>query len=241
MSNTPSSIPIVKIYSDGGADPNPGKGGFGVVLLYQGHRKEFSQGYLLTSNNRMELMGVIFGLRQLKKPCIVDVYTDSQYVVQAIEKGWAAKWRANHWYQAKYKKTVNSDLWERLLDLIEEHVSVKFHWIKGHAGNIENERCDELATLALNGENLIEDEGYLSNKLLEEDESYSNQKITKVGDLCRKCFTPVVKRIPANKKPKNHQSYYFEYYLFCPKCKTIYMIESAKVHQKPSSDKDLFS
>lgn len=158
------NIPKVTVYSDGGAEPNPGKGGFGVIMIYGEYRKEFSQGYRLTTNNRMELMGVIFALEQLKKPCIVDIYTDSQYVVNGITKGWAQRWRANNWYRTKKEKAINYELWEQLLNLISANVQVKFHWIKGHAGYFENERCDTLATEALNGENLLEDLGYKNQK-----------------------------------------------------------------------------
>ena len=159
-------VPEVNIYSDGGANPNPGKGGFGVILTYKKFRKELNEGYQLTTNNRMELMGVIFGLKSLKKKSIVNVYTDSRYVVDGINKGWVAKWKLKNWYRTKDQKAKNRDLWSKLLNLISKHQEVKFHWIKGHVGHIENERCDKLATLALNGEILQKDNGYLNDEQL---------------------------------------------------------------------------
>ncbi|MBP1673302.1 MAG: RNase [Bacteroidetes bacterium] len=157
-------IPEINLYSDGGAEPNPGKGGFGVVMSYKGKKKEFSQGYKLTTNNRMELMGVIYGLERLKTKSIVHIYTDSRYVVDGITNGWALKWKSKNWYKSKGVKALNPDLWDRLLTLISEQQKVIFHWIKGHNGHPENERCDELASLALNGHNLLEDRVYMSLK-----------------------------------------------------------------------------
>ena len=153
-------IPEIELYSDGGAEPNPGKGGFGVIMSYKGFKKEFSEGYRLTTNNRMELMGVIYGLERLKTKSIVNVYSDSQYVVDGITQGWAANWKSNNWYRTKTKKAINIDLWDKLLDLIAKQERVTFNWIRGHVGHPENERCDVLANLALNGENLLDDIGY---------------------------------------------------------------------------------
>ena len=134
----------VTIYTDGACSGNPGPGGYGAILMYGSHKKELSGGDANTTNNRMELMGVITALEALNRPCQVDLYTDSQYVVNAIEKGWARKWQANGWMRNKKDKALNPDLWERLLDLLETH-QVTFHWVKGHAENPYNNRCDELA------------------------------------------------------------------------------------------------
>lgn len=229
-------IPKVELYSDGGAEPNPGKGGYGVILSHKGYRKEFCQGYKLTTNNRMELMGVIVGLKQLKTKSEVQVYTDSKYVVDGIEKGWAERWKKNNWLRTKNEMAINSDLWKRLLELCSEHI-VKFNWIKGHVGHLENERCDFLASTAIKSNNLLEDEGFdgISNNHLSSNSVLSKVpqlhpviKIKNVGDLCRKCQTPVEKRIPKNKKIKKDQVYYFEYYLYCPKCQEMYLVEEAK-------------
>ncbi|MCL2217909.1 MAG: ribonuclease HI [Defluviitaleaceae bacterium] len=138
----------VTIYTDGACSGNPGPGGYGVVMLYGEHRRELSGGEAETTNNRMEMMGVIKGLESLKQPCEVDVYSDSRYVVDAIQKGWALRWRENNWKRNKKEAALNPDLWETLLSLLEKH-SVTFHWVKGHAGNPENERCDELAREAI--------------------------------------------------------------------------------------------
>ena len=134
----------VTIYTDGACSGNPGPGGYGAILMYGSHKKELSGGEANTTNNRMELMGVITALKALNRPCQVDLYTDSQYVVNAIEKGWARKWQANGWMRNKKDKALNPDLWQMLLDLLEVH-QVTFHWVKGHAENPYNNRCDELA------------------------------------------------------------------------------------------------
>lgn len=143
----------VVIYTDGACSGNPGPGGYGVVMLYKGFRKELSGGFQNTTNNRMEILGVVEGLSKLKEKCKVTVYTDSQYVVNAIEKGWAKKWRANGWMRNKKEPALNADLWERLLKLCEFH-NVNFIWVRGHAGNPENERCDRLAVEASKQPNL---------------------------------------------------------------------------------------
>ena len=141
------------IYSDGGCLGNPGPGGYGVVLIYGGHRRELSGGYRLTTNNRMELLGAIAGLEALKEPCTVTLYTDSQYVVNGISKGWAKRWRQNGWMRNKEEKALNADLWERLLALCDRHQAT-FVWVRGHAGNEENERCDTLSKAAAQGKAL---------------------------------------------------------------------------------------
>ncbi|WP_321308180.1 ribonuclease HI [Marinifilum fragile] len=233
--NLSKKIPKIELYSDGGADPNPGKGGYGVILSWKGHRKEFSEGFELTTNNRMELLGVISGLKKLKTKSEVEVYTDSKYVADAIEKGWAKKWKENNWFRNKKEKAINIDLWEELLPLLEKH-QVKFFWVKGHNGHPENERCDQLATQALNSDNLKKDIAY------EEFLKSGNPtgKIEKEGDLCRKCNTPVVKRMSNPKRKKSKQSYYFEYYMLCPNCKAMYMVEEAKREIDDSKDPSLF-
>lgn len=137
----------VRAYSDGSAIGNPGPGGYGVVLVWNGQEKEISAGFRNTTNNRMELLGAITALEALKRPCRVVLSTDSQYVVNGIEKGWAKKWRSNGWRRNKKEMALNPDLWERLLNAIEKH-SVTFEWVRGHAGHPENERCDVLANTA---------------------------------------------------------------------------------------------
>lgn len=149
----------VEIYTDGACSGNPGAGGYGVVLLYGNKRKEMSEGYRMTTNNRMEVLAVIKGLEALKEPCQVTLYSDSKYVVDAIQKGWVKKWKANGWYRNKKERASNVDLWERLLVQLERH-QVTFQWVKGHADNPENERCDELARGAIAAGNLLEDENY---------------------------------------------------------------------------------
>ena len=147
------------IYTDGACSGNPGPGGYGVVMLYKGLRKELSEGYRKTTNNRMEALAVIKGLEALKEPCQVTLYSDSKYVVDAVTKRWVHKWKANNWVKADKKKALNIDLWERMLELLGKH-KVVFVWVKGHADNVENERCDFLARQAIASGNLLDDEGF---------------------------------------------------------------------------------
>ena len=149
----------VHVYSDGGCSRNPGPGGYGVVLLYGDSRKELSGGYARTTNNRMELMGCIKGLEALEEKCPVTVFCDSQYVVNGIEKGWARRWKQNNWKRNKTDTAENSDLWSTLLELCEKH-DVSFRWVRGHDGNRENERCDELAVEMTRRGDLPPDCGY---------------------------------------------------------------------------------
>lgn len=135
----------IKIYTDGACSKNPGPGGWGAVLIYKSHRKEISGADAQTTNNRMELTAVIKALECLKEKCKIELFTDSKYVCDSIKKGWAESWRNNNWKKSDKKPAINADLWEILLNLISKH-DITFNWVKGHAGNIENERCDELAT-----------------------------------------------------------------------------------------------
>ena len=154
-----SELKEVTLYTDGACIGNPGPGGYGVVLLHNGYRKELSGGFRLTTNNRMEMMAVIVGLRALKERCRVTVFSDSQYVVEAGTKGWAQRWRENGWRRNKKERAINPDLWDQLLDLCSRH-DVTFRWVRGHAGIRENERCDQLATEAAVQPILPIDAGY---------------------------------------------------------------------------------
>ena len=138
----------VTIYTDGACSGNPGPGGYGTVLMYGSHRKELSGYSENTTNNRMEILGVIKGLEALKEPCEVDVFSDSKYVVDSINKKWIISWQKKNWMKDKTEPRLNADLWKVLLELLEKH-KVTFHWVKGHDGNTENERCDELARMAI--------------------------------------------------------------------------------------------
>lgn len=149
----------ILLYTDGAAKGNPGNGGYGVVLKFGKHRKELSQGFIETTNNRMELLAVIIGLEALTlKEYPVIIYSDSKYVVDAINKGWLSKWQ-----RTGFKKKKNVDLWKKLIPL-QSKLDLKFQWVKGHAGHPENERCDQLAVEAAESGNLIEDVGYNSSK-----------------------------------------------------------------------------
>ena len=136
----------VTIYTDGACSGNPGPGGWGAILIYGRHKRELSGGEAQTTNNRMELTAVISALELLKEPCAVELYSDSKYVIDALEKGWAVSWQAHGWRKGDKKPALNPDLWERLLELCRTH-KVTTHWVKGHAENEFNNRCDELAVM----------------------------------------------------------------------------------------------
>jgi ribonuclease HI len=149
----------VDIYTDGACSGNPGPGGYGIVMLYKNNRKEMQGCYRLTTNNRMEIIAAILALEALREPCIVRLYSDSRYLVDAIEKGWVARWQKNNWMRNKSDEAVNVDLWKRLLNQLERH-KVEFIWVRGHASNVENNRCDELARGAIHEGGFLVDEGY---------------------------------------------------------------------------------
>ena len=132
------------IYTDGACSGNPGPGGWGAILMYGEHKKELSGGEAQTTNNRMELTAVITALEALREPCVVELWSDSKYVIDGLSKGWAKGWRAKGWVKSDKKPALNPDLWERLLELEGKH-TLRYHWVKGHAENEFNNRCDELA------------------------------------------------------------------------------------------------
>ncbi len=134
----------VTLYTDGACSGNPGPGGWGAILEYMGHEKELSGGEESTTNNRMELTAVIMGLEALKEPCCVELYSDSKYVIDGLQKGWAEGWRKRGWVKSDKKPALNPDLWGRLLDLTAKH-TIRYHWVKGHAENEKNNRCDQMA------------------------------------------------------------------------------------------------
>ncbi len=162
---------VIQIYTDGACKGNPGPGGYGVVLISGGRKKELSGGFRKTTNNRMELLACIEGLNALKQQSKVVLTSDSKYVVNAMVKGWAKKWRSKGWKLSPSKPAKNPDLWAQLLDLCSEH-KVEFKWVKGHNDHPENERCDELAVAASNGKDLPTDVGY-EGELLPDDDLFS--------------------------------------------------------------------
>ncbi len=228
-------IKDVVIYTDGAAEPNPGPGGYGVVLMCGEHRRELSEGFKRTTNNRMELMGVIAGLEALKFKCSGTVYSDSKYVVDAVTLGWVKRWEENNWYRNRKKETKNIDLWQRFLEVFDKH-EIKLVWVKGHAGIEENERCDQLAVAAAMGDDLVDDAGYVEvdrdvmSKAKPARPVKRGLKIThkKEGEPCRHCQMPIEKRAPKKKRIKRNQTYYFQWHLYCPGCKRTYMVEEAK-------------
>lgn len=231
------------IYTDGAAEPNPGPGGYGVVLLTDGNRKELSGGFKLTTNNRMELLAVIAGLEALTQPTTAIVISDSQYVVDSIQKGYVSRWKRNGWRLVSKKRAKNVDLWERFLNVAGKH-KVTFKWVKGHAGTPENERCDQLAVAATKGANLPVDQGYLEELKLQDAErettpdlfsestnsaSHDNANAggTPAGQ-CPKCGASMIKKRPKASKRKPGQTYYFEWVTICSGCKRIYLEEADK-------------
>ncbi len=154
-----SDSKAVTIYTDGACSGNPGRGGYGAVLIYGAQRKELAGGFRLTTNNRMEIVAAISALQSLKQRCAVQLHTDSRYVVDSITKGWAKRWRAKSWRMPGGGVRPNADLWESLLDECARH-DVAFVWVRGHASNAENNRCDVLAVAAARGPDLPVDAGY---------------------------------------------------------------------------------
>lgn len=155
----PASRKHVTIHTDGGCKGNPGPGGFGAVLVCGHHRKELAAGYQLTTNNRMELRAAIAALETLTQPCSVDLHSDSKYLIDAMTKRWTASWQKRGWLKADRQPVKNRDLWQRLLDAANPH-QIHWHWVKGHAGHRENERCDALANAAITSPGLLDDEGF---------------------------------------------------------------------------------
>lgn len=153
----------IRVYTDGGCIDNPGPGGWAAVILDGETRREISGGYRLTTNNRMELQACIQALKSLRRGAKATLFTDSQYVANAVEKGWALRWRSRNWMRDRTHRAENADLWAELLGLLEDH-EVSFHWIRGHAGNAENERCDALARMATAGRDLLVDEVYETSR-----------------------------------------------------------------------------
>lgn len=237
-----SSLKHVIIYTDGAAEPNPGPAGYGVVLKYGGHRKELSGGFEVSTNNRMELLATIVGLEALTTECRVTLHSDSKYVVESVNNGSVFRWRENDWFRTRSSRAKNADLWKRFLAAYEKH-AVTLVWVKGHAAIPENEQCDQLAVAAAQAEERNIDLGYAEAD--EESRSFKpaiisgeprqGTKHKEEGEPCRKCGTPVEKRIP-RKKRKARQSYYFEWYLYCPGCKAMYMVEEAKRIIDPDED-----
>ena len=159
QSNSNSDRDTIIIYTDGACTGNPGKGGYGAVIIDGDRREELSGGYKLTTNNRMEMMAAIAALESLKSNSKVKLHSDSKYIVDAVVKGWAKKWQSKGWRRNAKEMAKNPDLWQELLDLCKTH-DVEFVWVRGHSGIPENERCDRLAVAAAHGSSLAEDEGY---------------------------------------------------------------------------------
>jgi len=153
---------FVEIYTDGACSGNPGPGGYGTILRFNGKEKELSEGFKETTNNRMELKAVLAGLAALKEKCEVKIYSDSKYIVDAINKGWLKKWKKNGWVRGKKDELKNKDLWKEADSLLSQH-DVTIEWVKGHSGHEENERCDQLAVNASKGESLKDDEPFTIN------------------------------------------------------------------------------
>jgi ribonuclease HI len=225
-------IPEVELFTDGGCDPNPGLGGYGVVLKFGTRRKELSGAYRETTNNRMELMAAIVGLSALLTRCRVRLTSDSEYLVESINKGRVKRWQEQGWWRSVNQRVANHDLWAKLLSLLAKH-EVVLIWTKGHAGNSENERCDALARLAVQSSVAEIDEGH------EQSKAGSPQSIPE-GHPCFKCSTPLIKRIPKKRKAKADRAYTYDWYLYCPGCSTMYMTDEGKRVTAKSDTHSLF-
>ncbi len=254
--DSPGRPTPVTIFTDGGAEPNPGRGGYGVVLRFGSHRKELSGGFQHTSNDRMELLAAVEGLEALKQPCHVQLHSDSRYVVDMVNGGALFRVAARDW---KKSKTKNVDLWRRFLNAYIRH-DVELVWVKGHSGIQENERCDALASQAIKENPLAVDHGFVVRKKSRKPRASFAQNTSamgakpapaaapsppqqtthrrsidpvsltspqRAGDLCRHCRTPLVKRIP--KRHKADAAYHYAWYLFCEGCRRFYYVEEAKV------------
>lgn len=241
-STSESTEENVILYSDGACIGNPGPGGYAALVKVNYEELVIQGGFSKTTNNRMELLAVIEGLTLLDKPATVTVYSDSRYLVETMQAKKPIIWKESAWKRGK-KVIPNSDLWEHLLQLCSKH-TVYFKWVRGHAGNPYNEKVNKLAQRASLESELPQDIGYLedltvrhrnSNQLdlfdlkgeIISSPNLLNQKILKEGQSCRKCGSSVVKVFP-KRKIKPGQKYYYEYYLSCPACGTIYLVDEAK-------------
>ncbi len=242
----------VTIYTDGASSGNPGPGGYAAVIIDGRRRREISGGFRLTTNNRMELFAAITGLEALAGSRSVRLYSDSQYLVESLNQGWVQTWKSKGWRKTKKERVPNADLWQRLLTLLERH-QVVFRWVEGHSGEPLNERANWLAQKALLGADLPVDGGFEqpdtgdggvqaslfdlpAAEIADAEDKWAeppvvkaaaSRKVTLAGQACRKCGAPVEKRTPA-RKVKPGQSYYYDYYLQCPRCGTIYLIDDAR-------------
>jgi ribonuclease HI len=230
MPDDSEAIPEVEMFTDGACTGNPGPGGYGVVLKLGRHRRELSGAFSETTNNRMELMAAIVGLRALNRHCRVRLTSDSEYLIESLTKGWVARWRENGWWRSANQRAVNHDLWETLLDLMAMH-EVSLIWTRGHAGDAENERCDELARQAIGSSVAGIDEGYEQSKA-------GGPSSISEGHPCFKCRTPLIKRTP--KKRRAERAYRYDWYLYCPGCATMYLVDEAKRSARRSASESLF-
>jgi len=210
MPDDSKAIPEVEMFTDGACTGNPGPGGYAVVLKFGRHRRELSGAFRKTTNNRMELMAAIAGLRALNRRCKVKLTSDSQYLIESINKGWVARWRENGWWRTANQRTVNHDLWATLLDLLDLH-DVSLIWTRGHAGHAENECCDRLARQAIESAEAGIDLGH-------EQSTAGGPRSISEGHPCFKCGTQVVKRTARKRRAKRAHGY--DWYLYCPGCES---------------------
>lgn len=233
----PNTNEIIHLYTDGGCSCNPGPGGYGVVILEKGIKRELSGGFVCTTNNRMEIYAAIKGLESIPDGIPVMLHSDSKYLIDAIDKKWIAGWKRRGWKRSA-GELQNADLWKKMDELLFKH-PLKTTWVRGHNGHLENERCDVLAVAALKKPNLPEDVGYATVGTIQATKAApiskipntfvpTKDKVDAEGQSCRKCGAIVEKRMSKKKEKKPGQFYYYEWYLACPNCHTNYMVESAK-------------
>lgn len=218
----------VSIFTDGGAAPNQGKGGYGVVLRFGDSYKELSAGFEATTNNRMELLAAVVGLESLTEPCKVRLHSDSRYVVDPVTRGTLFRWQSKDWNNGNIK---NLDLWQRFLKAYLKH-QVKMVWVKGHAGVADNVRCDQLATEAMAVDKLLVDEGFSdeTETVKVSKKSAKKPKAPKpkaAGDPCPNCKMLLMRRETSTINPNS--AYYYPWQLYCQKCRRVYHVKSARV------------
>jgi ribonuclease HI len=232
----------IEIFTDGSSSGNPGPGGWAALICDGARTREISGGYRRTTNNRMELLAAIRALESLSAASQVDLYTDSKYLVDNIASGRLDSWQARGWKHTATRPLPNADLWKQLKSFLDKH-RVTFHWVQGHRGHPQNERANLLAVRAGQAVNLLADQGYEeTNRKGSQPDLFTPQsqaarpenpplpragKITRAGQPCRKCGTPVEKAIPSRKR-KPGQAYYYAYYFHCPNCGTNYFTDEAR-------------
>ena len=222
MEQSKNNLPKVSLYCRSFIDKVTAKAAYTIIMKYNDIEKSFSESFRKSTNNRLELMGIISGFQKLKKTVDITVYISYHYIIDPFEKDWISNWVENNWISNK-RRIANQDLWKQLLDLTKEHI-VKFEY----CNNEYIKKCYTLSQLETQKNIEFKIDEVFEEECSQEIREDRKIRIDKEGDLCRKCSTPVVKKTPTQKKIKENQIYYYEYILQCPNCRTIFFVESAK-------------